>query len=257
MGLCNGGTPGVETVIERRLPLQGSCNFRDIGGYRAAGGQTTRWKRLYRSDALHGLTPDDLALLEPIGVTTLIDLRSHRELESSGPSPLIAAHGTLHRHLPFLPESTAPVDYENYPPLSEIYVLMIERGAETVRALFDVLADPASYPAVIHCAVGKDRTGVSIALLLRTLGVSDVDIIADYALSDGFLADGIARLRAAGRAADIDRVPAEILRAHAETMRGFLATVDARFGGTDTVLADAGVLPGTQDEIRRHLLERA
>ncbi|MGH2551040.1 MAG: tyrosine-protein phosphatase [Thermomicrobiales bacterium] len=243
-------------TIERRLPLQGSCNFRDIGGYETRDGSTVRWKRLYRSDALHGLTPDDIALIAPLGVATLIDLRSHREFEASGHSPIIAAHGTLHKHLPFLPESTAPTNYDQFPPLSELYVQMIEGGAATIRAVFETLADNTTYPAVVHCAVGKDRTGVTIALLLRTLGVSDEVIVADYALTDGFLAEGIARLRAMGGGADLDQLPAFVLRAHAETMAGFLATVDAKFGGTNQLLADAGILPGTQSEIRALLLER-
>jgi protein tyrosine/serine phosphatase len=247
----------MESTIERRIALQGSTNFRDIGGYATRTGETVRWKRVYRSDALARLTDDDITLLTPLQVATLIDLRSMQELETSGHSRLVTDHGVTHRHLPFLPESTNPVDYQNLPPLSELYVQMIERGAPTVRAVFDALADDATYPAVIHCAAGKDRTGVTIALLLRTLGVADEVIAADYALTDGYLAEGIERMRAAGGAEQLSHVPPALLRAHAETMAGFLATVDARFGGTDTLLADAGVLSRTQDEIRRHLLERA
>jgi len=246
----------MESTIERRIALQGSTNFRDIGGYATRSGTTVRWKRVYRSDALARLTDDDLAVLAPLQVATLIDLRSPRELEASGHSRLVTEHGVTHKHLPFLPESTNPTDYQNIPPLSELYVHMIERGAPTIRAVFEMLADNTTYPAVVHCAAGKDRTGVTIALLLRTLGVADEVIVADYALTDGYLAEGIERLRAAGGIEQYSHVPPEILRAHAETMAGFLATVDQRFGGTDQVLADAGVLPGTQDEIRRHLLER-
>lgn len=246
----------MESTIERRIALQGSTNFRDIGGYATRTGETIRWKRVYRSDALARLTDDDIAVLTPLQVATLIDLRSPQELETSGQSRLVTDHGVAHRHLPFLPESTNPVDYQNIPPLSELYVQMIERGAPTIRAVFEALADNTTYPAVVHCAAGKDRTGVTIALLLRTLGVADDVVIADYALTDGYLAEGIERLRAAGGAEQYSQVPPALLRAHAETMAGFLATVDQRFGGTDQVLADAGVLPGTQAEIRQHLLER-
>lgn len=245
----------MESTIERRIALQGSTNFRDIGGYATKSGATVRWKRVYRSDALARLTDDDIVVLTPLQVATLIDLRSPKELETSGHSRLVTEHGVTHKHLPFLPESTNPVDYQNIPPLSELYVQMIERGAPTIHAVFEMLADNTTYPAVVHCAAGKDRTGVTIALLLRTLGVSDEVIVADYALTDGYLAEGIERLRAAGGAEQYSHVPPDLLHAHAETMAGFLATVDQRFGGTDQVLADAGVLPGTQDEIRQHLLE--
>lgn len=246
----------MESTIERRIALQGSTNFRDIGGYATRSGATTRWKRLYRSDALARLTDDDIMVLTPLQMATLIDLRSAQELETSGPSRLVSEYGVAHRHMPFLPESTNSIDPENIPPLSELYVLMVERGAPTIRTVFDALADNTTYPAVVHCTAGKDRTGVTIALLLRTLGVSDEVIVADYALTDGYLAEGIERLRAAGLGEQYSRVPPALLRAHAETMAGFLATVDARFGGTDKLLADVGVLPGTQEEIRQHLLER-
>jgi protein-tyrosine phosphatase len=247
----------MDATIERRINLQGTCNFRDIGGYPTNDGQVVRWKRLYRSDALHGLTEQDLELLGPLGVATMIDLRSLREFETSGPSPLASFHGARHHHLPFLPESTAPASYESLPPLSELYVQMIEGGSVTIRSVFDALADSSTYPAVVHCAVGKDRTGVTIALLLRILGVADRDIIADYALSDGFLAEGIARLKAQGKGADLDRVPAEVLRAHAKTMTDFLTVVDTRFGGANQILTDAGVPTGAQTEIRILLFERA
>lgn len=247
----------MEATIERRISLQGSTNFRDIGGYATQDGQTIRWKRLYRSDALARLTEDDLVVLSPLQVATLIDLRSHQELTQTGPSQLVSALGATHRHLPFIAETTNPLDYASLPPLSDLYVQMIEQGAPTVRAVFEALADNTTYPAVVHCAAGKDRTGVTVALVLRTLGVSDDIIAADYALTDGYLAEGIEKLRALGEVEQYSKVPPGLLRAHAETMLGFLATVDSRFGGSDKLLADAGVLPGTQAEIRNLLLERA
>ncbi len=255
--LALGAYPNVNTTIERRLPLQGSCNFRDIGGYPGQDGRTVRWNRLYRSDALHMVTPADLELLSPLGVATLIDLRSAREVERSGLSPLTTTHGARHHHLPFAPRAADPGDFAKYPPLGELYVTMIEQGAETIRAVFAALAEPATYPAVVHCAVGKDRTGITIALLLRTLGVDDATIVADYALTDGFLAEGIERWKAAGGGAELASLPEFVLRAHAETMRGFLDVIDTRFGGSTQLLTDAGVLPGTATAIRELLLESA
>src|SRR5579871_5239402 len=69
---------------ERLLPLVGAYNFRDLGGYPAAGGTTTRWDRLFRSDTLHELTTDDLDVLRGIGLASVIDLRTSAEVERSG-----------------------------------------------------------------------------------------------------------------------------------------------------------------------------
>jgi protein-tyrosine phosphatase len=243
---------------ERRIRLQGSYNFRDIGGYPAADGQTVRWERLYRSDALFRLTPDDLEALRPLGLTTLIDLRTHAEIERTGPSPLLDAHGAVIRHHPFLNDPVDADDPNALPDLSELYAGLLETGAETIRGVFDTLANTATYPAVIHCAVGKDRTGIMVSILLRSLGVDDATIAADYAITETNFADLIAWLTATGNTellAQINSVRPEILAAPAGTMREFLGLIDSRFGGTDQLLADAGVQPGTRDELRAHLLE--
>jgi protein tyrosine/serine phosphatase len=246
----------VEGTIERRVRLQGSCNFRDVGGYETADGRTVRWKRLYRSDGLAGLTEEDLVVLGPLGVVTMIDLRSHDELAETGPSPLAAA-GARHHHLPFLPEATAPRDYSQLPPLAELYVQMLERGAPTIKAVFDALTDDATYPAVVHCAAGKDRTGVTVALVLRTLGVTDDVIATDYALTDSYLAEFIERMRASGQASRFEQVPPALLRAQAETMIGLLHLLDARFGGTGQFLTDCGVPAAARQELRNLMLESA
>jgi hypothetical protein len=106
--------------IERRIRLQGSYNFRDIGGYASATGQTVRWKRLYRSDALHQLTPEDLEILQPLGVSTLLDLRSIGELELTGQSQLVSEQGAIHRHVPFVQDLDDHIDLTEFPPMSDL-----------------------------------------------------------------------------------------------------------------------------------------
>ncbi|KAB2343314.1 tyrosine-protein phosphatase [Actinomadura rudentiformis] len=74
--------------MEREIALEGCVNFRDLGGYAADGGHV-RWRRLFRSDALHELTPADVAAIRDLGVTTVIDLRSDFErAHDGGPHPL-------------------------------------------------------------------------------------------------------------------------------------------------------------------------
>jgi protein tyrosine/serine phosphatase len=240
---------------DRRIKLQGSYNFRDIGGYAGADGRTVRWQRVFRSDALARLTEDDLATLRPIGVRTLIDLRTIPELEQSGPSQLIDAHGVRHRHHPFFQDPVHPDRLNELPDLPLLYAGLIEQGAETIRGIFEALADDATYPAVVHCAAGKDRTGIVIALLLRTLGVDDETIVTDYALTETYFTEYTDAQRRAGVTPLFDGLRPELLSAHAETMFGFLQVVDTRFGGAGQLLADSGVPAGAASELRNLLLE--
>ena len=246
------------TERERRIRLQGSYNFRDLGGYPAADGRTVRWQRIYRSDALFRLTPDDLVTLQPLGLGTLIDLRTLAEIERTGPSPLLAAHGTLHRHVPFLND---PVDQDNLnalPELSDLYADLLDTGAETIRSVFEALATDATYPAVIHCAVGKDRTGIMTAVLLRSIGVDDDTISVDYAITDTNFREMLDYLRATNQTAllaEIESVRPELMAAPVETMHQFLALIDSRFGGTDQLLRDAGVPSGARETVQHLLLE--
>ncbi|HEV7958130.1 MAG TPA: tyrosine-protein phosphatase, partial [Acidimicrobiales bacterium] len=70
--------------LDRIVPFAGVFNFRDLGGYRTLDGRTTRWGRLFRSDALHDLTLEDLALFRRLGVSSIVDLRSSAEVARTG-----------------------------------------------------------------------------------------------------------------------------------------------------------------------------
>ncbi len=239
---------------ERHVLLQGSANFRDIGGYRAADGRTVRWRRLYRSDGLSHLTDDDLVVLAPIGVCSILDLRSLDEVTNHGPSTLVASHGARHHHLPFIRENISAAGYSDLPPLDVMYEQMLEHGAETIRSVFDLLTNDATYPAVVHCTVGKDRTGVAVALVLRTIGVDDATIAADYALTE-LAADRLLAKLTTLRAANSGPMRTDLMSADAANMIGLLAVIDGRFGGTEQLLRDAGVPAGAQEQLRSLLLE--
>ena len=66
--------------MDRLIALEGAVNFRDLGGYAAAGGMRTRWRHLFRADGLGEFTEADLAVLRRLGIRTVIDLRSGSEL---------------------------------------------------------------------------------------------------------------------------------------------------------------------------------
>mgnify|MGYP001225635034 CR=1 FL=1 len=241
---------------DRRIRLQGSYNFRDVGGYVAANGQIVRWRRLYRSDALHRLTGEDLDILQPIGVSTLLDLRTLRELEETGHSQLVSAHGVTHRHVPFIQDLDDHIDSDAPVSMDDLYVDMLDHGAASLCGVFQALAEESTYPAVVHCAAGKDRTGMTVALVLRTLGVSDADIARDYTLTYGYYEEYTELLRSMGRGPLFAGLPPELLIATPELILGLLRVIDERFGSSEQFLLDCGVPADAFDQIRYLLLDR-
>ncbi|WP_342669625.1 tyrosine-protein phosphatase [Aldersonia kunmingensis] len=134
-------------------------------------------------------------------------------------------------------------------PLVDRYMQYLAEDAAGVVSLITRLLEPDTLPVLVHCTVGKDRTGVAIALLLDTLGVLRADIAADYASLPDDVVASMHRLRqmaSYGAAADI--YPPEAWTAPADAMQRFLANVDQQYGGANSLLREHGVGP---DAIRR------
>lgn len=174
--------------------LAGIHNFRDYGGYRATGG-TLRRGLLWRSAQHGGATPEDLEVVHDLGIRTVIDLRGDTERVAM---PCLR-HPAFDGAVLFAPGETvgselapheeagrgiATVD-EAQAAYVELYRNMPFRPVlvESLKLYFEALAtrDGAS---LLHCAAGKDRTGLAAALLHDLLGVSHDDIIADYLLTN-------------------------------------------------------------------------
>ncbi len=172
--------------MERHIPFVAVHNFRDLGGYEAAGGRPIRWRRLFRADSLQGLSQDEARWLrDELGLRTVIDMQGG---VGRDPGPLVA-NGVNRHHLSIWDDHMQELLMRLERPISgEFYVTLAERfGLQFTEAL-RLLSEEGSYPAVFHCTIGKDRTGVLAALLLATLGVDDETIIADYGLSNSAIA---------------------------------------------------------------------
>lgn len=170
-------TDDVTIDASRIIHLDGAVNIRDLGGLPTAVGRSVRRGRIYRSDVLYRLTPDDVIALGSLSIRTVIDLRSRREVEHY-PQRLLIAAGIRHTNVPLVVDP--PVAGAT---LLEDYLLLLRHAGAAFRAIFEHLARDV-YPVVINCFAGKDRTGLASALILGALGVPDDVIVADYALSE-------------------------------------------------------------------------
>jgi len=247
----------LDPAMRRVIDLEGCLNFRDLGGYPTADGRTVRWQQVYRSDALHHLTPADVARVRAeLRVTAIVDLRSTAELRGEGRGPLAGEPIGFH-HLPLFDGREARP--ENWPPIATLadrYFLLAEIAQAPIARLIAVLAE-AGGPVVYHCAAGKDRTGVVSAVLLGLLGVRDEVIVADYAATQENLEAIIERLMAArGYQTMLAALPPDTLHAEAETMIAFLASMRERYGSMRGYARAAGVTDALVERLGERLLER-
>jgi len=243
---------------DRLLPLRGTYNFRDLGGYPAAGGRRTRWSRLYRSDTLQELSEADVEALAEIGLATIVDLRTATEVEREGRGPLATAP-LRYLHLSVLREEggetvAAPAAADG--DLAARYLWYLDIGREALAEAIAVIADDASHPLVFHCTAGKDRTGVLAALVLDCLGVDHAVIVEDYLLTAARLDLIVERLRRNRAYAHyFERAPAVPAQMSAATMERFLAALTERHGGAASWAIVAGVDPAAIERLRDSLLE--
>jgi protein-tyrosine phosphatase len=242
----------------RTLVFDGCFNFRDLGGYPTVDGRRTRWRRLFRADGLSRLTEGDMAALGALGIVTVIDLRTDLEADTQGRFPE-DVEGVDYHHLPLtdtLPGEEETPEWDRAGFVSARYLAMLSEGTATVSAAVGLLADPDRHPAVFHCSVGKDRTGVLSALVLGFLGVPDEIIVEDYALSYDAMLLILQHLKERYPAADdiVERYRPVILSAEPASMAGFVAGVRATYGSFDA-LADVLGLRTEVETLRAEFLE--
>jgi protein tyrosine/serine phosphatase len=251
------------------IDIEGAANARDLGGLPTEDGGKTVPGRLLRSDNLQELTPADVARLTgEYGLSTVIDLRSTAELNSEGPAPLDAVPSVEHHHHPVLPEEGLATDvvadvlltrnerdrsrYPGNAATGHYLGYLEDRPDQIVAALRSVARAPGA--ALVHCAAGKDRTGVVVALALSVAGVRPDAIAADYAATGDRIDPLLARLRrSATYRADINRRPPESHRPQAATMAAFLAEMESRFGGAAAWLTAHGLSQDDLDLLRAKL----
>jgi protein-tyrosine phosphatase len=247
-------------VPERRIVLDNVHNFRDLGGYSTTDGRSIRWRMLFRADGLAGMSAADLEVMRELGLRTVIDLRSNKELDERGRFPHEDVPVSYH-HFSVI-DTTWTEDTERVVPddeaewLTWAYEQMLDRGAPRFADALRVLAEAEVYPAVFHCAAGKDRTGLLSALVLALLGVSDDDIVADYALT----AEAMQRMREwiqinrPEGASLFDEVPSAYLSADPSAMRRTLARLTEEHGSIRSYVASIGVEAEVVEAIRDALL---
>ena len=259
-----GGTALV--VGERRVPLAGALNVRDLGGYATADGRTTRWGQVFRADALSALTPEDLDAIAGLGLRAVFDLRRDTERERApnvvlggDVRSIVLAMGGAAAEGPELMDQVMAGEITSIDDefMIDVYADLLASHAVDFATLLGSLVEPDGLPALFHCTAGKDRTGLASAMLLSVLGVPEPVILDDYELSNRYRASvRIAQLRPvlAEAGVDVDRV-LPLLSAPRAVLTAALEALRSQHGGVEPYLrGPAGMEAAQLDALRATLL---
>ena len=240
--------------MTRHIEFERLHNFRDLGGYHAAGGSTVAWGVLYRADSLGKLRDADWARFLALGIRTVIDLRYPWEIAVNGRVPEADRFRYVNLSIEHRPYDQSAIDpgVDPWRYLADRFVEVTEDGVDEIRQVIEEIAD-APAPVVLHCTSGKDRTGLIAAFVLTLLGVSQDQILADFALTER----ATDRLVADWHTANPDRTMTwpGYGRAPAEIMALVLADLASRHGSALDYLRDrVKVTDQTTARLRARLL---
>lgn len=170
--------------VRRRIPFENIINCRDLGGYPCAGGGVTQFGRLLRCGIPRDPSPADMEKIKALGIKTVIDLRGDQEAIER-PSIFSGNGDDIHYTQISLLEVNPAINRPDV-PLRDIYQNSVETYGENYAKVFNAFAKIET-PAVFHCFLGKDRTGILASMLLSLAGVCREDVIADYQVSGTYL----------------------------------------------------------------------
>lgn len=256
------------------IQLQGAVNARDVGGLPAATGGTIRPRTLIRSASLRHLTDADVRhLVADLGVRRVVDLRTDVEVEQDGPGPLHHQPDVVIHHLSLYPDKADRAEtpagaqspsrklpwqgarfVSEHGPVVAAYLRYLEQRPDSIVAALRAIAEPAG-ATVVHCAAGKDRTGVVVALALTVAGVAREVIAADYAHTQTQIAAIVGHLARSDLYGFEVGQPEKIPPASAAVMEAVLEAIDTELGGVLGWLARHGWTDTDTGRLRSKLLD--
>jgi protein tyrosine/serine phosphatase len=253
--------------------VDGVKNFRDLGGYAIRGRNNVTVRRgvIYRSAHPSRITPDGISTLNGLGVKTIFDLRSVPEIERHREAaPVADIAGTTRVHAPvYKKEDYSPETHANRyqdeaskdgsAGFVKAYTEILENAGESYGTMFRHMLDKPGEPFLLHCALGKDRTGVFAALVLRLAGVPDDTIAKEFALTEPGLGEWkdeiLSKLMKDPNSQNKRDELERMLSAKREDMLAVLKALDETFGcAEDYATKHCGLSAEETGRLKRHLV---
>lgn len=261
------GDEHIGIVSHRHIPLEGTPNFRDFGGYVNRHGRFVRWGRLYRSGMLSELTETDLRHFEDLGIGLVCDFRRDEE-RARAPSRWPQQALPRVESLPLAPGNQAmtlkgllrgdaglavPDVVEAMRAINREFVL--DHAGVYGRLLRLVLESEQA--VLIHCMAGKDRTGFGAAIILAALDVPPATIMRDYMMTaDYFIVqEEIARLAASYAIPFVPSVIEPVVEVRQEYLQAAFDSIREEYGDIDCYLREGlGFGADARAELQARLL---
>ena len=239
--------------------LEGTPNFRDLGGLATVDNRVTRRGVLFRSSGLEELQPGDVRyLIDDIGLRTVIDLRSVDDCEIA---ESLVDTSIRYVNLPIVREGSftsleRPMRTDGRVDMARLYGMYLEKSGPSISRIIAELTSGAT-PAVFHCAAGKDRTGVVAAILLSAVGVTRDAVVTDFMETETASEAILAYLQRRPAWADLVlRLPPGTMDVEPRNMIDFLDGVDRTYGGVSSWLIEhAGVSADSLTRLEQLLVE--
>jgi protein-tyrosine phosphatase len=256
--------PAWAEAAARFIELEGAQNFRDVGGYRTADGETVRHGILYRAGTLGGLTAAGQAKLAGLSPVAIVDLRTPEEREHDRNADWLRVQpgywtsdsgrslGDLRKLFGDPSQLTGAIMRER---MTDAYRSMYREQTPAYRVLFAHLVEGEG-PVVLNCTAGKDRTGIGAALVLTALGVPYATVREDFLLSNA----GVDPAKLAGTigsplAAFPPEVVAPLLGVEGQYLDAAFDQIRQDHGTVENFLAtELGVGPDEIAQLRRRML---
>lgn len=229
------------------------CNLRDVGGLPLSGGGVVAGGILYRGDApVAGDLPPDV---QPWPPATVVDLRSSEErARLRAPDPWPTSVRVIEVPLFSELDPTVLAFNARHRPITDVLTAMfddaITKHPEPLVRTVAIIATAAT-PVLVHCAAGKDRTSLAVALTLDAIGADTEAVLADHLRTNRVIGDLTVRLaRGLGR----DRLDADLPHADGPSLRGALRRWQAHDGGSAGWLLAHGLDPDVLASLRSRLV---
>nr|WP_202500465.1 tyrosine-protein phosphatase [Streptomyces sp. SID5476] len=268
------GAPVTQQIPSTEPELTGVRNFRDVGGLPTVDGRRVRHGVLFRSGHLAHATDEDTAFLASLNLHTVFDFRNAADQKLEGPD--VALPGVLNVNLPL----SDPADGAEFwkmvrdgdldhlrallgdgraagRMIASYRTMIKRRTAEHSRVLHALAED--SVPALMHCAAGKDRAGLAIAVTLLALGVEREAVVTDYLESNAKHRRYKVHRSSSSASAwspEIMELLSPLFDARAEYLQAAFDTLEETWGDVDTYLEQGLKLtPQTRERLRERLLD--
>ena len=250
----------------RLLPMDGSHNTRELGGYETEDGRSIKWGVLYRSDKLSDISKTDEEYIQSLGIKRIVDFRSTTEKTED---PDIIPNGVTYVEMPIEVDGAIRTQIEGIlkgETEGDVKNFLIDANKEFItdykevysKFLKDLISSDG--PTLFHCTAGKDRAGFAAAITLIALGVSKEKVIDDYMKTNIFTADRIDEMLDQIKLMSLFQADVEVLRpllgVEQEYIETAFKTAEEKYGSLENYIRE-GLEISDQEiiELRSLLLE--